>query len=186
MVYDGETTLFQNCKSCGAPIVVPAEVVEANRQPIGEPVQNLQKAELVIDAIEPEILDSVEQTPLDDPKLVANARIFEATNAGNNIVAIKMHREAFNSDLQTAKEAIETLARNIAESKRPKANEVPENVSTNDAGLTLKKIFTELSAGRKIEAIKLFRESFNTGLKEAKDAVEAMERGEDIKVSDYT
>jgi ribosomal protein L7/L12 len=34
----------------------------------------------------------------------------------------------------------------------------------------------ELRAGRKINAIKLYREATNLGLKEAKDAVEAMER----------
>ena len=34
--------------------------------------------------------------------------------------------------------------------------------------------------GRKIEAIKLFRETFNVGLKEAKDIVDAIERHEDI------
>jgi len=37
--------------------------------------------------------------------------------------------------------------------------------------------------GKKIEAIKVFRETFGTGLKEAKDAVEAMERGESIDIS---
>ena len=37
--------------------------------------------------------------------------------------------------------------------------------------------------GNKIHAIKEFREVFGTGLKEAKDAVEAMERGESIDVS---
>jgi len=34
--------------------------------------------------------------------------------------------------------------------------------------------------GRKIEAIKLFRETFNVGLKEAKDVVDAIQRQEDI------
>src|SRR5690606_32845707 len=33
---------------------------------------------------------------------------------------------------------------------------------------------------RKIEAIKLFRETFNVGLKEAKDVADAIERHEDI------
>jgi len=35
-----------------------------------------------------------------------------------------------------------------------------------------------ISSGKKIEAIKLFRETFDTSLKAAKDAVEALERGE--------
>lgn len=39
--------------------------------------------------------------------------------------------------------------------------------------------------GKKIEAIKVFREAFGTGLKEAKDAVEAIERGESIDISGF-
>jgi DNA-directed RNA polymerase subunit RPC12/RpoP len=37
--------------------------------------------------------------------------------------------------------------------------------------------------GRKIEAIKLFRETFDVGLKEAKEAVERLERGEAINLA---
>lgn len=37
--------------------------------------------------------------------------------------------------------------------------------------------------GRKIDAIKLFRETFGVGLAEAKDAVERMERGESVDIS---
>lgn len=46
--------------------------------------------------------------------------------------------------------------------------------------LKLAEIQTELRAGRKINAIKIFRETFGTGLKEAKEAVEAMEWGDSI------
>jgi hypothetical protein len=42
-----------------------------------------------------------------------------------------------------------------------------------------------IHAGRKLEAIKCFREAFGTGLKEAKDAVEAIERGESLDVSGF-
>ena len=42
-----------------------------------------------------------------------------------------------------------------------------------------------IHAGKKIEAIKIFREAFGTGLKEAKDAVEAIERGESVDVSGF-
>lgn len=38
-------------------------------------------------------------------------------------------------------------------------------------------------AGKKIEAIKVFRETFGVGLKEAKDAVEALERGEGVDLT---
>lgn len=37
-----------------------------------------------------------------------------------------------------------------------------------------------ITAGKKIEAIKVFRETFGAGLKEAKEAVEALERGEGV------
>ena len=40
-----------------------------------------------------------------------------------------------------------------------------------------------LQTGNKIMAIKVFRETFGVGLKEAKDAVEQMERGESVDVS---
>ena len=40
-----------------------------------------------------------------------------------------------------------------------------------------------LAAGKKIEAIKLFRERTGAGLAEAKKAVEAMERGEEVGVA---
>lgn len=40
-----------------------------------------------------------------------------------------------------------------------------------------------IRAGKKIEAIKLYRQIFRVGLKEAKDAIEALERGEPIQLS---
>ncbi len=49
--------------------------------------------------------------------------------------------------------------------------------------LKLGEIQNLIQSGKKIEAIKLFRETFGVGLKEAKDAVEALERGESIDIS---
>lgn len=47
----------------------------------------------------------------------------------------------------------------------------------------LVEINEKLHNGRKIEAIKIFRETFGVGLKEAKEAVEQLERGEAINLS---
>jgi LSD1 subclass zinc finger protein len=47
----------------------------------------------------------------------------------------------------------------------------------------LVEINDKLHNGRKIEAIKIFRETFGVGLKEAKEAVEQLERGEAINLS---
>ncbi len=182
MEYDGETTLFQTCRSCGAPIVVPAEVIDENRALNAGLTSNTVAGGLSFDENPGE---TVQPTPLDDPKLVANAGIFEETNAGNKIAAIKIHREAFNTDLQTSKEAIEALSRDIERSKRSHSEAIQEELSGYEGDQTLKIILSELKAGRKIQAIKVFRETFHTGLKEAKEAVEAMERGESINLSDY-
>lgn len=40
-----------------------------------------------------------------------------------------------------------------------------------------------IRSGNKIQAIKIFRETFSVGLKEAKDSVDAMERGESVDIS---
>lgn len=49
--------------------------------------------------------------------------------------------------------------------------------------LKLAQIQSEMHAGKKLEAIKHFREAFGTSLAEAKHAVEIMEHGEKIDIS---
>ncbi len=55
--------------------------------------------------------------------------------------------------------------------------------SLTGRALKVAEIQREIERGNKINAIKIFRETFGTGLKEAKDAVDAMERGEGIDIS---
>ncbi len=50
----------------------------------------------------------------------------------------------------------------------------------------LKDIAELVRAGNKIEAIKLYRATFNVGLKEAKDAVEALAAGQPVQISNVT
>ena len=61
---------------------------------------------------------------------------------------------------------------------------VPDSLRKQDSPQQTPELLTEVvnlvGNGRKIEAIKLFREKFNVGLKEAKDVVDAIERHEDI------
>ena len=49
--------------------------------------------------------------------------------------------------------------------------------------LRMAEIQKEIQAGRKIQAIAMFRDTFGTGLREAKDAVEALERGGKVDLS---
>jgi len=55
--------------------------------------------------------------------------------------------------------------------------------SLTGKALKIAEIQRLIHGGNKIQAIKVFRETFGVGLKEAKDAVEAMERGESIDIS---
>lgn len=57
--------------------------------------------------------------------------------------------------------------------------------SLTGRALKIAEIQRLIHSGNKIEAIKIFREAFGTGLKEAKDAVEAIERGESVDVSGF-
>jgi hypothetical protein len=66
---------------------------------------------------------------------------------------------------------------------RPAAGPSVDFSSLTGRALKIAEIQREIQRGNKINAIKIFRETFGTGLKEAKDAVEAMERGESVDIS---
>ncbi|MCW5961198.1 MAG: hypothetical protein KIS76_13625 [Pyrinomonadaceae bacterium] len=166
MEYDGKTTLFQTCGSCNAPIVVPMEVVDQNR------IFN-DESQTGVPAVQSAPV--FEAGSIHDPKVIANARIFEAVNSGNKIEAIKLHREAFSTDLESSKEAIETLERDIARSKSAVKDVPPKTKISNSQFDEFARL---LGKGQKVEAIKLFRERFGTSLNDAKEAVEAIERSE--------
>lgn len=55
--------------------------------------------------------------------------------------------------------------------------------SLTGRGLKIAEIQRLIHDGKKIEAIKVYRETFGVGLKEAKDAVEAIECGESLNIS---
>jgi len=87
---------------------------------------------------------------------------------GEKIEAIKLYREEHGSSLQDAKEAIEAIARG-EQLPAPAAQGAPAASGTDDAG-----VHALIAKGELIDAIKLYRELHGVGLKEAKDAVDAM------------
>ncbi|MBL8933136.1 MAG: ribosomal protein L7/L12 [Archangium sp.] len=91
--------------------------------------------------------------------------IVELLRAGQKIEAIKQYRQLTGVGLKESKDAVEAMERGEAAPVVPTA---PAPASSVQA---------LLREGRKIEAIKLYREQTGLGLKEAKDAVEAMEQG---------
>ncbi len=83
---------------------------------------------------------------------------------GRKIEAIKRYREEFGVGLNEAKEAVEALAED---------GEMPQ-IERGDPGYVEGEIVTLLEQGRKLEAIKLYRDHAQAGLKEAKESVEAI------------
>ncbi|MEI7733440.1 MAG: hypothetical protein WCO56_27970 [Verrucomicrobiota bacterium] len=83
------------------------------------------------------------------------------------IEAIKLYRECTNTGLSEAKMFIEDLEAELRGEPRPPARPGPSDASQSVNEL--------LFQGRKIEAIKRYREDTGKGLAEAKTEVEAME-----------
>jgi ribosomal protein L7/L12 len=84
---------------------------------------------------------------------------------GNKINAIKMYRVQTGVGLKEAKKAVEIMAQ---EMQSAKISELAEVYKGDDA------VEHMLITGNKINAIKLYRQRTGVGLKEAKEAVEAM------------
>ena len=85
------------------------------------------------------------------------------------IAAIKLYREQTGVGLAEAKDAVEHIA---AAGQVGRGHDVPDSETTfNDLE---KQVLELLTAGKKIQAIKVYRMQAKVGLKEAKDAVEAL------------
>ena len=84
------------------------------------------------------------------------------------IHAIKLYREATGASLAEAKRAVEEMA--FVEVTKP-----PSGVRSFDNPVLESKIRSLLAKGKKIDAIKIYREEYGIGLNEAKNAVERIE-----------
>ncbi|MBV9469115.1 MAG: ribosomal protein L7/L12 [Abitibacteriaceae bacterium] len=93
----------------------------------------------------------------------------ELVRSGQKIQAIKLYREQTGVGLKEAKDAIDAMAAG-AFSAPPVARSSQFMPSPSS---TLENL---IKSGRKIEAIKLYRQQTGAGLKESKDHVEAIER----------
>ncbi|MCA9034896.1 MAG: hypothetical protein KDA91_07200 [Planctomycetaceae bacterium] len=91
--------------------------------------------------------------------------IRELLSRGQNIEAIKRVREETGWNLAEAKRAVEQLI------EAEHLDEADANAPSDGKG-DLQEIVALLQNGRKLEAIKLFRNQTRAGLKEAKQAVE--------------
>lgn len=97
--------------------------------------------------------------------------------AGNKIEAIRVYREATQSSLKTAKEAVEAFERGelLQIPARP-SPEPPAGVASDPADLQ-EKIESLVRKGNKLQAIAIYRREMGVDLKAAKDAIDALESG---------
>lgn len=106
-------------------------------------------------------------------------RVLGEIEGGRKIEAIRLVRERTRMGLADAKALVEALASgadSVELDLKPRtAGEDVAQVALHDPDLAAKLIL-EVAAGRKLEAIRLLREKTGLGLKEAKDAIEALER----------
>jgi len=93
----------------------------------------------------------------------------ELLAAGQVIRAIKRYREVFGVGLREAKEAIDGLRAQRPLPPQPQPSAAPASDPAQDPELR-----AALASGKKILAIKRYRELTGLGLKDSKDAVERM------------
>src|SRR4051812_11733731 len=96
------------------------------------------------------------------------SRVRSLMDEGRKIDAIKLYRGRTGAGLRESKDAVEAIGRGQAPPSRQ------DDRSLQDQLASL------LEQGRKIEAIKVYRERTGAGLMESKDAVEAMQRGQAV------
>jgi len=89
---------------------------------------------------------------------------------GNLIAAIKLYREISNVGLAEAKDAVEAIQRG-----EPVNAPTSRQLDPRNDALLEEQIKQFLIKRQKIEAVKIYREAHNCGLKDAKDAVDAIE-----------
>jgi ribosomal protein L7/L12 len=103
------------------------------------------------------------------------ARIRQIAQSGRMIEAIKEYRLLTNAGLAESKAAVEALRFGTGVSV---AAPQPSAVESSRA----KQILDLMAQEKKIEAIKLYRGWTGADLKQAKDAVEALARGESVQI----
>ena len=97
-------------------------------------------------------------------------QIKELSAKGEKIAAIKLYREATGVGLKEAKDAVEAIERS-----EPVMDFAPIQFDALNSALLEEQIKQLLLQHQKIQAVRIYREAYNCGLKDAKDAVDAIE-----------
>jgi ribosomal protein L7/L12/DNA-binding beta-propeller fold protein YncE len=162
-----EAQLF-HCPSCGAPLDI-----QPGRRSLRCPYCNNS-------VIVPQSLREEQED--EQQVLLGDVRLLAANH--KKIEAIKLLRQLTNLGLKEAKELVEAMER--GEQVGPiiftQAADVQPGWQVNAGTLDQDALLDLLQRGQKIEAIRQVREATGLGLKESKDAVEALERGDRMAI----
>ena len=165
MKFEGGESIFQTCKSCQAPIIVPSEILYPKEKQIAyEQFATLAK-DIPVDVEQvTNDLTSGDSPPPSDDVIAREAQIekFEVYQEKIGASSIKQKQAFDNLVAPSEKMGFDTIA----------------PLAVDEAETTLERIKSELRAGDKIEAIKIYRDHYGKSLKEAKEIVEAIEQEE--------
>jgi ribosomal protein L7/L12 len=110
--------------------------------------------------------------PIGDPTPGSELTLYDQVKGflrqGKRIEAVKAYLKATGASLSEADDAIDRIERGMNGPQETDLDHPP-------AGDLRGRVIDLLREGRKIEAIKIYRDATGEGLKEAKDAVEAIE-----------
>lgn len=100
---------------------------------------------------------------------------------GQKIAAIKRYREVYGSDLRSAKEAVDALeeGREVAP---PSILAPPQTLAEAVSDPSMAEIDALVRSGHKIDAIRVYRQRYSVGLKEAKEAIDAWPMGGPLNI----
>lgn len=92
--------------------------------------------------------------------------------------AVRFYQKIYNRDVHLAEEKVEKMLDQVKINKKfPSADD--------DTEIIIARIENALADGNKINAIKIFLDSFDAGLKESKEIVDAMESGRKVDISGF-
>lgn len=111
-----------------------------------------------------------------DARLVRRDEVVSLLHAGQKINAIKVYREDTGASLADAKAAVERMEMALKLGVSPQAQNISEEIESVAGGSLNGEVERLLSQGKKIQAIKLYREQTGVGLREAKEAIDLMEQ----------
>lgn len=214
MEFSGGDSIFQTCKKCHAPIVVPSEIFYTKEQQIdaedfatlahdkpvaekqvsldvgaGEVTNDDQIEEIINNPNNSEIdfasenvgaavSQNVQSAEKNSPSDAQLDQLKYLINQGRKDEAARFYRGIYGCELHVAQINVEELSEKIKTNR----NISPTDDSTE---AVIARIENELADGNKINAIKIFLDSFDAGLKESKEVVDAMESGRKVDISGF-